>query len=75
MNADPQTCLAAQRADGLPSQRVDRQLMFTDGRIARECFRAEETPAQQKTALKKARFQISAADPRLIRIRIVPKGD
>jgi hypothetical protein len=53
MNTDPQTCLAAQRADGLPSQLVDRQLMFTDGRIARECFRAEETPAQQKAALKR----------------------
>jgi hypothetical protein len=58
MNADPQSCLAAQRADGLPSQLVDRQLMFTDGGIARECFRAEETPAQQETA----RPQISAAD-------------
>jgi hypothetical protein len=57
MNADPQTCLAAQRADGLPSQLVDRQLI-TDGRIAWECFRAEETPAQQETA----RPQISAAD-------------
>jgi len=57
MNADPQTCLAAQRADGLPSQRVDRQLMFTDGRIARECFRAEETPAEQKTAFKRPDFR------------------
>jgi hypothetical protein len=63
MNADPQTCLAAQRADGLPSQLVDRQLMFTDGSIAWECFRAEETPAEQKTAVKKPRSQISAADP------------
>jgi hypothetical protein len=52
MNADPQSCLATQRADGLPSQRVDRQLMFTDGGIAWECFRAEETPAQQETAFK-----------------------